>query len=153
MKIEKFITVYADADLKEITLLSEEEYVSCKAYIKPLLDWYWLRSPGDSCRDAKLVNENDSFYVFFNIMTDVRFYVRPALRIGNLGSLNLEAGNFFMLGGYKWTVISDELALCDETVGKTVFKENWTEEESNKYETSDVKKWLEKWAEDHGIIK
>lgn len=36
-------------------------------------------------------------------------------------------------------------ALCDNIIGKCVFREDWKAKEANEYEASDVKKYVDKW--------
>ena len=50
-----------------------------------------------------------------------------------------------------WTMIGDSLALCDDVVGSCAFRKNWKAQDANIYEKSDIKKWLENWAEENGI--
>ena len=77
--------------------------------------------------------------------------VRPALRILNLASYNLHAKDTIRLAGKRWTVISDDLILCDEIVGNCAFRDDYEAPDANDYEKSDVKKWLENWAAENGI--
>ena len=140
----------ADLDIAEVTLLSKKEYRAAKDVIPKRDDWWWLRSP---------YSHDVSFAVFVRdtgrlddcIVDDESVGVSPALRIRNLRSSNLSRGDKFELAGHTWTVISDDMALCDEFVGFTCFRKDRDAEDANVYEASDVKKWLENWAAENGI--
>lgn len=58
----------------------------------------------------------------------------------------------FLWGGLQWVVISDNSALCTDIVGASPFRVNWKDKELaseiSDYETSDIKKWLDKWYRD-----
>ena len=73
--------------------------------------------------------------------------VRPALEFE---SSDLEVGDKFEFGGYTFTVISDEYALCDVAITAMAFKEDYSEENPNQYSNSDVKKFLDEWY--NGIV-
>lgn len=145
MKVEKLIRV--DLDVQGITLLSIEEYKKHKRHITPIDCVWWLRSPG--CRSwlaayvgsSGIVNSNGD-----DVDRDL-IAVRPALQVANPKSASLKIGDKFCLFGYEWTVISKELALCDEVVGKHAFREDWQAEDANDYEQSDVKRFLEEWLD------
>ena len=152
MKIQKHITVLEEQDIKikELTLLSEKEYLDAKENVPPTKGWWWwLRSPGDIRNYAAYVDVDGSLY---GSRVDYDSgCVRPALRISNLESSNLQIGDKFDLVGCVWTVISEGIALCDNSVGKTCFREDWEAGDANNYDASDIKKWLANWAEEHGI--
>ena len=152
MKIQKHITVLEEQDIKikELTLLSKKEYLDAKESVPPTKGWWWwLRSPGRDQHYAAYVINFGSLY-YYNVI-DVSGCVRPALRISNLESSNLQIGDKFDLVGCVWTVISEGIALCDNSGGKTCFREDWEAGDANNYDASDIKKWLANWAEEHGI--
>ena len=147
--------------IQEITLLSAEEYRTLKDNIKPIDSWWWLRTAGIDGNAVSSVQCNGELNI---CSTDVLKHdgsVRPVLRIENLNALNLTIGssfkfgitvnNVFKLGRYTWTIISEELALCDEAVGQSAFKKDGDAKNSNQYESSDIKKWLNEWAEEQQI--
>lgn len=132
-----------------ITLLSKEEYLEHINLISNIVEvWWWLRSPGliQSC--ASYVDLDGSRR--YNYVDGGSGCVRPVL-VGNLKSSNLERGAKFNLAGHIWTVLNDELALCDESVGRTCFRKDWKASDANNYDTSDIKKWLYNWAEENMI--
>ena len=154
MKIERTIREEVTEPLKVIgiTLLSVEEYEEAKAYIAPIGHWWWLRSPGDSGSAALVSTSGDVCTGGF--LVDVSYgAVRPALEVDNLKSFNLNPEDKIIdLAGHDWTVISDTMALCDDSIGGHCFRENWKAPDANDYEQSDVKRFLESWAAKNGII-
>lgn len=140
-----------DIKITGITLLSVEEYEACKDVIPRAVSWWWLRSP--SAHYVKYV----AYVVYdgwvYDLNVDFGTGARPALQISNLASVNLSIGDKLMLAGRTWTVISGTLALCDDIVGETKFREDWKMPDANNYEKSDVKKWLENWARERGILE
>ncbi|MBR6252749.1 MAG: hypothetical protein IKR04_02805 [Clostridia bacterium] len=150
MKAKKIIKQEIDLDIAKITLLSEEEYEAAKNIIPVRDDRWWLRSPIEFFEPiatylVSKVGKLDSSYV-----PDI-YGVRPALKIRNLKSSGLIIEDKIELAWHAWTVISDELALCDDIVGHTFFREDMKAEDANNYEKSDIKKWLENWAAENGI--
>ena len=152
MKVEKIIknTKEIDLQIEEITLLSKEEYLAAKDIIPARHDWWWLRSPYRyDTNYAGVVRSIGNFN--YDPVVDGSDGVSPALKIRDLKSSNLEVGDQIILAGYTWTVISDDYILCDSIVGKTCFRKDWKAPDANVYEKSDIKKWLEAWAKEHGI--
>ena len=155
MKAEKIeiVTTVTDVelDVKEITLLSADEYRKNIDYILTVNHWWWLRSPGYESDLALLVScvgalLDYGYFVYFD-----SGWVRPALRVSNLKSLDLKLGDDLGIANRDWTVISDDLVLADEPIGRCVFRKNWKAEDANDYNASDVKKYLENWANENGI--
>ncbi len=139
-----------DLDIVRVTILSEEEYEHSKHVIQPIYEWWWLRSPGIIRRNAGCVLYNGSL-LHTSVDRDSGC-VRPALQVLNLQPLNLKISDKIDLAGYTWTVISENLILCDSPVGKTAFRNNWQADNANIYEASDLKKWVKKWAAEKGIL-
>lgn len=152
MRVNKFVREPMDIIIDSITLLSAEEYKAHGERIKPIDDWWWLRSPVGSGISAASVYHDGS--VSNGSWVDNDFgSVRPVvvLRL-NPESPNLRIGDCLAFADHTWTMISDTMALCDEGVGCTCFRADWRAQDANDYEKSDVKKWLEKWARDNGIV-
>lgn len=154
MRAEKQIitTEPVDITIDKITLLSAEEYEQCKEHIPVLGEWWWLRSPGCYGDYAAYVGDNGGIYDIGSDVSDSYGSVRPVvvLRL-NPESVNLQIGDKLHFAGYSWTMIAPDMALCDEAVGRTCFRKDWRAPNANDYEKSDVKVWLEKWAQDNGI--
>lgn len=140
---------FVDATITEITLLSIEEAEKLPEHILELGEWWWLRSPGGFYYSAGYIAEDGSIYAFGYDVDFPDGAVRPVLRINNLESLNLKVGDAINVAGYYWTIITEDLALCNVAVGNTCFRQEWAEMDSNNYETSDIKVWLENWAREN----
>ena len=155
MKIEKLVItkVPQEITVTGITLLSKEEYNACRKHIKPVDDWWWLRSPGyDQDRAARVLSDGRVYYGG-NYVVSGNGAVRPAvvLQLPESDIRNLQIDDGFEMAGYTWTMIADDMAMCDSGVGCTAFREDWQAQDANVYEASDVKKWLEAWAKEKGI--
>lgn len=153
MKIHKQVITHEPMDITidEITLLSVEEYERCKEHIPAVNDWWWLRSPGYYGYYAAYVTIDGSV-LNLNWVNYDNVSVRPVvvLRL-NHKYANLQIGDKLDFAGHVWTMIADNMALCDEGVGYTCFRADWQAPDANDYEKSDVKKWLERWAKEKGI--
>lgn len=130
------------------TLLSKEE---AKTLLKKDKRTYgknwWLRTPGDDNYYACFVNfygylDTIGQYVYYDI-----FKVRPALKI-DISTSDIQIGDIFIFGDKEFKVISPELAwMYNDDIGECVFREDWTAEDANIYEASDVKKFVDAWFE------
>ena len=154
MKVIRFGAARQEVDIQieELTLLSLEEYCLAKNVIPRIHEWYWLRSPSADCSKYAGVAVSFGRGMYYNNVGLIRG-VRPVLRIKNLEFVNLEVGDKFRLSDQLWTVISDNLALCDRPVGSCWFRKNDNAVDANIYERSDIKKWLEIWAENRIILE
>ena len=152
MKAEKTVTENINLNIEEVTLLSEEEYIEYKDNIPLLNKCWWLRSHGCSQDHATAVNIFGLLSSFLSVNNE-HVFVRPVLIISNLKSCNLYVGNKFKAANHTWTVISDTIALCDDDIGKQCFNLNTNEENSNNYETSSIKEYINEWAVKEGFIK
>lgn len=140
MKIKKWVTKKMDIDIKEITLLSEEEFTENKDIIPHRNPRWWLRTVdnrfslcvGRSLQQQRLIPE-----------VALRHGVSPVL-IAELPS-DIQRGDKLTIAGYKWTVLSPELIFCDDVITKMNFREDWEAPDSDLYEASDIKKWLNGW--------
>ena len=153
MKAEKIIktTEPIDIQIDGITLLSVEEAGKVPNSQRAIGKVWWLRSPGDfDISTASVLGDGSvsdyGYHVNLNVLG-----VRPAL-IFDLESSNLQINDQIVLAGYTWTVIDGGYALCNEIVRNTCFRENWGAKDANQYEASDIKKWLENWAREKGIL-
>ena len=150
-KAEKVITTEVFLDIEEITLLTTEEARLVPRRILAAGDNWWLRSPGYDVRLAAYVYL-DGFVLIDGYIVDNAFGVRPALRICNFSSANLNLGDKLKLAGETWTVISEDFVLCDDIIGECAFRHDYKTPDANDYEKSDVKKYLETWAKDRGLV-
>ena len=166
-------------DVKGVTLLSLSEFRKYKENISPpkFGEWWWLKSPGKHRGTAAIVNdegEATDYGPYVDYMNDIR----PVLVLKEPGKYKVGeklalfrwgSGHGISYGGdtvniykkesdtYKWTVISDKLALCDEVTGHTPFcKDRYRLFEHipepyrklDIYEQSDIKKELDRWFEE-----
>ena len=140
-----------DFDIEEITLLSVEEAESLLTKYPNLVGHsvWWLRTAGSDPYNAWVVYF-DRVQKGAHIADDND--IRPVLRISNLKSLNISEGDQIEVGGESWTVISDNLALCDRFVGRTQFRHYSRASTAMLYEKSDGKRWINKWALEKGIM-
>lgn len=128
-----------------VTLLTVEEAKSLSIHQRHAKSNWWLRSPGD--KNSLVLG----VFGYTGVINDGGFNtfgylgVRPALKISNLNSSNLGFGDSFEFAGYTWTVISNDKALCNTIIDYSAFREDWRAKYANDYETSDVKKYLDKW--------
>ena len=139
-----------DIEIKEVTLLSEEEYKQNSHIIPAVNWWWWLRSLGHFQYSAAYVDSDGSLY-----NDNVNFdggRVRPAL-ICNLKSSNLKPGDKIELANKIWTVLNNSIVLCDDSIGKSKFREDYGAENANVYEYSDVKKIVDEWAKENLNVK
>ena len=134
--------------LKEITLLSEEEYAKYKSIISNA-GWYWWLKTLDSHYDDGIRVVDDDGSLSFGNRDDCVGGVRP-LCIFNLESSNpmfwrkpkTLVGSKIKCGKFEWTVLNAEAgelyALCDEIIAKHRF-----DSKTNVWEDSELKAWLE----------
>lgn len=134
-----------------ITLLSTEETENIPENLKSVGIPWWLRSPGVSNYYASIVGNDGCIYSYGNSVCFSGFGIRPAL-IFNPESSNLKIGDKFKLAEYDWTIITENIALCNGIIDNGPFREDWQAEDANNYEKSDIKKFLENWAEENHII-
>ena len=129
------------SSIESATLLSCEEARKYEEMIPPVEEAWWLRSPGISDRYAACVYSGSLSH------NPVRYQlgVRPALRISNPESLN--PSEKFKFGEQTFTYLGEGLALCDDIVGNCAFREDWEASDTNDYEASDVKAYVENWFE------
>lgn len=153
MTVGKIKTEEQELNIKDITLLTIEEAFALPDDLLYIGRIWWLQSHGGTCWDAAYVNYM-GFISDKGSSVDTNWEVRPALVI-DFDSSNFEVGDKFFLAGYPWTIISDRLALCDDTVGSSVFRYKHDVEnkiDANNFILSDIRKWLYEWAKKKGIV-
>lgn len=151
MKICKVVKKieFVDIEFCEITLLSIEEAKKVPQKLRAIGDSWWLRSPGILDDFSGSVLGDGLVYHSGISVYDNELGVRPALKIYNLESLNLKVGNEIIVGGEMWTVVDEDLALCNRNIKYMKFAKK---SECNDYEKSDIKVFLDKWAKDTGLV-
>lgn len=144
MKIKKLITFKKTITFEqyccfsELTLLSKEEYFKNKDNIELIDDWWWLRSPSKYNEYVSIVFRRGDLNLAHVDLANCS--VRQALI---LESANLCIGDKFKFYGHNWTMISKRHALCDEPFCHMAFREYWAAKNSNIYEASDIKIYLD----------
>jgi len=107
---------------------------------------WWLRSPGSNWFAAAFVDKLFGAiydYTYGYYVNYKNFCVRPALII-NLESSSFKVGDTFEINGYKFKLISHDLAwMYNSDIGLYPFNENGRD--GNDYNTSDVKRYVDNW--------
>ena len=145
--VKRTITEQAiDLNIKEVTLLTKEQYEQYKEKIPPIEDWYWLKTPGEYMLDVAFVYKDGNVYFF-----DVNHSsggLRPVFELTE-ATENLAAEDIVKFAGYDWTMLTDKIGICNEIIDQIAFNEDWLKENANSYEDSDIKSRLDKWAKDN----
>ena len=148
--------------LAEVTLslLTVTDYEALKNAIPKLDDnaaEWWVVDPGSKGVHAALAAPNDpkdklSCYD----LGDEDIAVRPAMHF-KLEKGTLCNGDKFRYCGFRWTQLAEGLALCDEVFCAMPYKKDWSDNDDNAYERSDIRKYLDVFTNRHkafmGIIK
>lgn len=155
---QKEIKTYKNIDIHidGIRLLTKKEYDFIKdkyeiknVYKNESYKQYWLQTPYPKSTNFVYTVWYDR--EAFNITatpTDDKIGVRPVLDYSYTSNLiqdEIDIGDKIILFGYTWTILSYSSILCDEIVGITYFRKDASLDNSNIYEESDIRKWLENW--------
>lgn len=124
-----------------ITLLSIDECNKHWKNIKPISNWWWLRSPGYTTSRAACVRPDNYLIEYGCLVSTIDLTVRPALVL--YGSHEIDQS--FSFGGKTWTTISDTLALADEPFRDMPFRRDWKASDASSYDKSDIRQYLSKW--------
>lgn len=151
MNMQAEITILKEEQInvkiKEVTLLSLEEYEKYKDLIPEIDYWYWLRSPRNSTNGIAYVAPNGS--TGYDYCCHTSGTVRPALRIevDNPNSEELVVWEKIMIKNDMYSILdvkgSEVLLLSDGILGYRRF-----DPKSNIWEKSELKEWLDNWAEE-----
>ena len=134
--------------LKEITLLSEDEYIKYRPLIPNIRNWWWLKSRNPRYDEGVRAVENTGyltdiychvsyggvrpFCLFKFESTDFVFWYKPDKLVGTK----------IQCGKYTWTILDIEgekvYALCDEIIIDHCF-----DKFTNVWENSALKRYLE----------
>ena len=145
-------------DIRGITLLSIEEAKKVHEKLRSLeenghVHWWWLRTPGYIQHSAACVRDDGSLYDHGIDVSNKNLCIRPALRIRNHLFSGLKKLDEIEIFDCAWTVITDDLILCDNVLGNMAFRKDSDTPDANDYERSDIKIWLENWLEEQPEIK
>lgn len=133
----------------EITLLTKEEYQKYNGMhrIPAVNESWWLRSPGHDQGYVSFAHSGGDLFYFSGGVSSYGYYVccdfcavRPALKSK---VLNLSVGTMFAAIGNTWIMIDDHFAISVDVVSHQKYDDN-----TNTWETSYLKSWLENWAID-----
>ncbi len=125
-------------DIFGATLLSWEEF-NAAADVIPLHQniWWWLRSPLSFTKAITACVGEDGYPTFNDSYAWGE--IVPAIKTSNLLRIGLNPGDKIEFGGLQFTVINNDTALCDTSIGTMLFGE------TNNYEGSDARKYVDKW--------
>ena len=128
---------YKRSDIREITLLSLEDYER-NHYIIPTSDnWWWLKSGSPFRRNVAYVFiDGDAYAQGYKVTSCAD--IRPLIYIDNEKSKDLVPGSVVKIGKYTATVLSDRSCLIDYGVCRRRFDSDY-----NDYERSEIKKYLQ----------
>lgn len=163
MKALKKIITTEDIDLQLgwIELLTRKQYEDNKDIIPNVNTTWWLKTYGaGKCLGSVVFPNGDT-----SVLQSVRetYGVRPVLHIRHFESTGLERGDKIELAGYSWTIITENLALCDSIVGETAFQTKLgyegdqryfyrvLQEYANDYDHSEIKDWVLNWARENNF--
>ena len=135
----------AEIEIVEVDLLDSTEYKR-HMYSIPMIDADWFLQPDDDLDWGYYVNSEGSM-VFDCIRGSIRM-VRPVLRMYS----DLQRKDKFNLAGYSWTVLSRNLALCDEAVMSGDMREILPEYNVGLEDEAIVDSVLRDWARMKGLI-
>ena len=123
----------------ELFLLSVEEYEKYKGVIPVIGSWWWLRSPGINSTLAAFVYIDRSVSTY-GFGVSLASGIRPAFRVQKSEISNLQIGYRKSCYDFPFVKIDDDLLIAEVPIAFDKF-----DDESNDYEKSYVKKFLEEW--------
>ena len=130
-----------NVELTGITLLSEQEALSCKKYIEfqqKEVSW-WLRDLVPSLANPKIMQPNELIYP-----GSYRNGISPVVT-GNFSGF--KKGDKVLFAGHKWTVIFENMIFVDDFIGYGPFYYSYTDRLG--YENSRVREFIDHWFEEH----
>ena len=138
--------------IKAVRPLSANEAESLDRSELKTTGYYWLL-PYD---DGTLAFSQDDGLIWAregmgnaDLRFDSTFGVRPVLEVEGLESVSAE--NKLEIAGHMYTKISDTAVFCDDIVGHAPFLENGTASDVGSYETSNLKSYVDRWAQLNGL--
>lgn len=130
----------------EVERLLTREERKCTFEGRPC-DW-WIRTPCDSTHyvytvdgvSGEILSDDGDYWV------DDWACVRPALKLfGCWRSRGFDVGDMLDFCGYKFKIISNEYALCENAVDCKPFRTAADADDANIYEASDMKDYVDEW--------
>ncbi len=166
MKVQRVIKSTTDIELQitGITLLSFDEYKELKETIPNCYSNWWLRTPARCSSHAgydKMIFSSVMYvcadgYAAGAVDTgtpprDDEICVRPALLLSATDKSGMQIGDVINVANTEWTIVSDSMAISTIPIGLYCFHAD-IDNYPTSYEESDIKKFLDRWAEDNGIV-
>lgn len=150
MKVSKQIITTEPCDIKiqGIGLLSKAQYDAArknKQTIKDITQAWWLKDSDPQSPRMYHFSIHPTKGVCDNTNIDDLLAVRPVLYISDYRQAGLDIGDSFEVYGLTWTIILKGIALCDHHLGREPFRNDYKAKDVGDYESSDVKKFLDKW--------
>ena len=131
--------------INEITLPSREEITKWSAFIPSENKWYWLRTAGGEQGVADIAGKGNKINGYGDDV-DNKNGVRPLICFDTDG-FEVMPGAKLIKNDVTYTVICSGVMISDKIVGSTHFCGSKDSEEANDFAKSDVKVWLDDWAE------
>ena len=125
----------------ELFLLSVEEYEKYKGVIPVIGSWWWLRSPDDDGDIAADVDFDGSVSTL-GLLVNYTNGIRPALRVQKSEISNLQIGDRKIYYDFPFVKIDEDLLIAEVPIAFDKF-----DDDSNDYEKSYVKRFLEEWKD------
>ena len=156
MIIKKTVKQEMNIDIKEVTLISTEEYFKYKDNIPNVYDEYCTRTPGLYAGTIDHVTsysgQQDGLQAICpgGSGVDVATRIRPLLVTQeNVSAYGLKIGDELEMLDNTWTVIAENLIFCNDTIGSCCFRKDRKADDSSLYEASDMKKYIDKWYKEY----
>jgi hypothetical protein len=144
-----------ELEIEEVTLLSVDEATKIPKRLLKSRDYWWLCSPGRLCDFSVVacVDGDDGYIYDDGLFVKYAHDIRPALRVKNLGSLNLKVGAVVRINDCSYYVIPGNTLLSKKYIGECSFRKDWKAPDANVYEKSDIKKFVDDWAVKQGFTE
>lgn len=107
--------------------------------------WWWLRSPGYNSEFAAVVDASGAVDVDGDFVDNDHNAVRPVIRVTDLNDMEETDDGYIRYLGTKWVNITDYTGVVCLLKKKCLKNPHRFDAESNDYEKSEIKKYLEDW--------
>lgn len=142
MRITVTLRRTTDISLIELTLLSAEEYGEYKRRIGVVKEKWWLKNGQAVCSSA------EGGTCLCDIPANTRgVHIRPVIKFH---SYTINVDDKFEMLGHVWTVISDDIAICNDVFCEMPFDEG-AHGCAYKYNGSDVEIYLNNIVHDYNL--
>ncbi|MBQ5806307.1 MAG: hypothetical protein IIW24_03550 [Lachnospiraceae bacterium] len=109
--------------------------------------WWWLRSPGYNSNHAVVVDASGAVSEDGYFVSDVDCAVRPVIRVTdeNIDDMKEIEDGYIRYLGTKWIDITDYIGTVCLLKKKCLKRPHRFDSESNDYEKSEIKEYIEEW--------